>query len=829
MILAILAFAGLLAGGAGLWWANETGLPDNWRTRIEEALAAQGLHTEIESVRYFPLRGIEAREVTVYSGPERERRLAHAQTIFIKVDRTKLARGIVRVEYIELSGGGLSLPVDPDDPNSKTLRIAQAGGRLLMPGGRRLELRGARGQVGGIRLEMDAMLLGYRPRMVQMPETEEARLYRRRLLAKVVEILEPWHFGGGSSPVVRLRVEGDLDDPRTMRADLAVEGRDLDHGNFRVSRLAAEGELRGRMLVLESLELEDEGGSLHGRLEFDMADREGRFEARSNLDIARLLREADQGRLLSSLSFRARPRLSARGTFHWPENESPVFQVTGRLAADDPRFGTHAAHSISTDFSWNGPRLFLDNLEIVHRDGALTGRILAEPDQIRYQVSTNLPPDLFESFFEGEPLEQVLRDFGTRNGSRHETRLKGWFARDGSGLWGTQGEAEIERMSYRGVPVHSARTRMTLGPDALDFHDGEVDFDYSAYSLRKAHGGPVSGKGTVGRVKYDSGRKSIVVEKVRGDFWPAPVVRTFNTEVADHLERYGFHHPPRLTADGEIGLFAERALTDLKVTAATDSGMDYEFAGKRLDLRGLDTRVRVLAAKTEVRDLSFGVFDGAVRGFFDILHGEGSRLRGELDWTRLSLPDLSDAYGFEHRAKGRVTGRIEFDHRGDSAAGLDGRGLIALEDGELFSVPIFGPLSPVLSAVLANRKAGFQEAKDAFCTFRVENGVLTSDDFITTTPSLVFTGNGRADLREMTLDMTIRMNARGLFGVITLPLRPFYGLFQFRGTGSLGDPKWDNVMFTSPPERENERLMEIPKARPVDPGNAPPPRARPVR
>lgn len=829
MMLAILAFALLVAGGGGLWWANESGLPEQWRAKIEEALSTQGLHMEIESVRYFPFRGIEAREVTVFSGPERDRRLAHAQTIFIKADRTKLARGKVRIESLELSGGGLSLPVDPDDPDSKTLRIANAGGRLLMPGGRRLELRGARGQVGGIRLEMDAMLLGYRPRMVQMPETEEARLYRRRLLSKVVELLEPWHFPGENAPIVRARVEGDLDDPRTLRADVALEGKDLDHGTLRINRLSAKGELRGRMLVLESFDVEDEGGALQGRLEFDMADREGRFEARSNLDIARLLREVDQGRLLASLSFRARPRLEARGTFHWPENGPPDFRLTGHLEADDPRFGKHAARKIETDFSWDGPRLFLDNLRITHRDGAMNGRILAEPDQLRYQISTNLPPDLFESFFEGDPLEDVLRDFDTREGSRHEARIKGWFARDGSGLWGAQGEAEIARMSYRGVPVHSARTKMTLGPDALDFHDGDVDFDYTGYALRKAHGGPVSGKGTVGRVKYDANRRSIIVENVRGDFWPGPVVRTFHSEIADHLEHYGFHRPPRLAADGEIGLFSEKALTDLRITAKTDAGMDYEFAGKRLVPEGLDAKVRVLAAKTEVRDLAFGIFDGSVRGAFDIHHGEKTRLRGELDWTRLSLPELSETYGFEHRAKGRVTGRIEFDHRGGNAAGLNGEGLIALEEGELFSVPIFGPLSPVLSAVLSNRKAGFQEAKEAFCTFRIRNGVLTSDDFITTTPSLVFTGNGMADLDAMTLDMTIRMNARGLLGVITLPLRPFYGLFQFRGTGSLMDPDWKNVMFTSPPERENERLREVPKARLVEPDDPPPPRARLVR
>ena len=73
--------------------------------------------------------------------------------------------------------------------------------------------------------------------------------------------------------------------------------------------------------------------------------------------------------------------------------------------------------------------------------------------------------------------------------------------------------------------------------------------------------------------------------------------------------------------------------------------------------------------------------------------------------------------------------------------------------------------------------------------------------------------------------MTIRMNARGLFGFITLPLRPIYeGLFQFRGSGPIDKPEWRTVSFTSPPDDQKARLLEPPKARPV----GAPPRARVV-
>jgi hypothetical protein len=80
----------------------------------------------------------------------------------------------------------------------------------------------------------------------------------------------------------------------------------------------------------------------------------------------------------------------------------------------------------------------------------------------------------------------------------------------------------------------------------------------------------------------------------------------------------------------------------------------------------------------------------------------------------------------------------------------------------------------------------------------------------------VLTGDGTLNLSDRQLDFIMRMNARGLLGLITLPLRPFYGLFQFRGTGPLADPTWDNVRFTRPADgAANPIFRDPPKARVV--------------
>ncbi|MEK6193143.1 MAG: AsmA-like C-terminal region-containing protein, partial [Deltaproteobacteria bacterium] len=166
--------------------------------------------------------------------------------------------------------------------------------------------------------------------------------------------------------------------------------------------------------------------------------------------------------------------------------------------------------------------------------------------------------------------------------------------------------------------------------------------------------------------------------------------------------------------------------------------------------------------------------------------------------------------------RGLLTGRIDFNGENNNMRKFNGKGSLALEKGNLFSVPLLGPISPLVGTVLGKRNPTEEKAKDASCAYVIKGGIMYSNDFLATTRSLKFTGDGNIDLQKKEIDILVRMNARGLFGFFSLPLRPFMGLFQFKGTGSITDPKWQTTIFTTPARGKKDPIFrKPPKARVV--------------
>jgi hypothetical protein len=123
---------------------------------------------------------------------------------------------------------------------------------------------------------------------------------------------------------------------------------------------------------------------------------------------------------------------------------------------------------------------------------------------------------------------------------------------------------------------------------------------------------------------------------------------------------------------------------------------------------------------------------------------------------------------------------------------LKGSGALTILNGDLYSIPIVGVLAPMLGTILPKQIAGYNIAKEADCTFEVADGNLVTKNFEALTSTFKILLDGRIDFLRDVLDMDAQVRVRGLPGIVFLP---FSELLEYKGTGSVSEPRWEAKLF----------------------------------
>ena len=88
---------------------------------------------------------------------------------------------------------------------------------------------------------------------------------------------------------------------------------------------------------------------------------------------------------------------------------------------------------------------------------------------------------------------------------------------------------------------------------------------------------------------------------------------------------------------------------------------------------------------------------------------------------------MADLYFKYETARGHLSGTYDWTGLGSDARSMRGKGSAQVTDGDIFAIPIFGPLSGILSAIIPG--VGYSLAHKANASFTVKEGVIHTDDF----------------------------------------------------------------------------------------------------
>ena len=807
----VLAVAGIICG---LLWLNQRGFSGEWSEQISAELSAQGIHADFEEVRFSPLRGLIVTNSIIYTDESRQTVYARIPSLKIDVDRAKALRGELLFRKCQLRDAEFIIPLVKDEENPVKLTLKHLTGELSVDRQGRLLLKDANGVLGGMNFTLNAELTNFEPTGLGKKAESNSDASRKDFLDRLLAELAFWDFPEDRAPDIDIDITGDLLSTTTLKTTFTLKAAELTRHDYTMKEITLEGQFFGHRATLDRFEFSEGAGRFISQADYDVLRKEGHYNIESSIHLSRMLNACFQIDPLANIITARASIVEGEGDFRIASDDTFRVTATGSIELQRFSFLGTSYEGLDTDFSWQDGDLYLRHLHAAHEHGSLTGQVLIQGDVIRYQTESSLPINAFKPFIKpGGGIEKII----SRATFTPETTImmttNGTIQRSDLREWAASGKAHFENLSYRGVPLRSAQANYSINPLESSFSEVTIDFDYSDSPLRKLYGGPRNAIVKADRIAYDQSIQQTTLDNVRGTAWPGPVLRLFLPKTADHIEEdYRFRSPPSFTTNGPIGHFKNIGKTDVRTSISAGSTTNYTLLGKSLSLDRVRALVRYRHRLVDVTDLSFNTFQGSGGGDVSvrIRPGQSSQIKVGIRWTRLRLADIGKTYGFEKAKQGAVTGRIDFTSSSGDVRTMDGTGAIGLENGHLFFVPVLGPLSTIIGGVVGDKRASHEEARNASCTFAIRNGVVYTRDFLTTTPSTVFTGAGSIDLHRKAIDMVIRMNAKGLFGLLTLPLRPFNGLFQFRGQGPLANPTWNSAAFVAPPDGKNDPIFHGP-------------------
>ena len=751
-------FLAVLMGTA--WYVYDRGFTRKWRTTVMEEFRKRGVELYLRKLYLDPMRGLVAQGVKVLDTKDRRRALAEIDEMILQVNYANLLRGEAFLDALDLREATLSLPVDPENPQSPKIEISKLNARLFLPP-QQIYLAHAEAEIYGIHVSASGRLIN--PQAVR-PPAPPGKGEPNALVARVIEELKALKYEA-APPIVSLTFTGDLADPEKLFIELAVWGERIRRGDYLVRSLYLAACYRNGVIDLKKLTAADAAGSLDASGTYEPATREAALRLQSGLDVQGLARAFRLAPQLDEFVFYTPPALeiSAKATL----GEKPQFHLLGHAALQKFAFRSVVFESLDADLSWDGHRWSARDVRLVHRSGEVTADAMQIPGEFRARLHSTINPKPLQPLLSGQ-VAQVFSQFEFPDSPRLDVEVRG---RDLSidALTAT-GDLLLGAASYRGVGCVALATKLSYGSRTLGI---------GPFRLRRTEGE------STGSLFFDFKREEARLDNIKATVNPPEVALWIHPNLVKDVAPYRFKRAPNLVLDGTVHLKGGKS-TKLSVDVDAPGGMDYTFLRRNLSAPQIAGKLLFNSERMTIDGLSASLLGGRIKGDADI---SLARARpGHAVSLRLENVDFASLtrlyFGYED-SQGMLNARYDFTGRGEDARTMKGRGDLTVTDGNVFAIPFLGPFSGILNSIVPGM--GYNAAHKGSARFTVDSGIIETGDLLVEGKGFSMIGRGRLFFVDDRMDFDMRVNAKGLPGVLLFPVSK---LLEYTSDDKLSKPTW---------------------------------------
>jgi hypothetical protein len=749
------------------WYLAKRGFGKEWRDRVVEELHKRGVEASVRRLTLDPVRGLIAQDVRIYDFKNRENTLAVISEVALDINYAALLHHQPFLNALDVRGAELTIPNPADGTIAPKTQIKDLRAHIYFPP-EQIYVSQAEGFFCGVRISVTGQLIKRSDYKPSEEISDEDWRQRMLLVQRIADELRRFTFPG-EAPSLQVKFAGDLSQFETVHAEATLTAERSLRGAYDMKDLALAAEWTNQTLHINHCEWTDNLGNFSGRLDWSRETKAADFQGRSTLDAKRFLEAFGFGALLSDAAFTSSPLLELSGSVNLA-GKTPKISVIGRVAAENFNYKMVPLLKLTGDFSWDGERAMVRELRVRHESGELTGDLLDAPNDFRLNLESAVDPIVFSAFVSPE-FGRFLKEWEWRRSPAVRIALRGPSRLPET--WSGEGTIATQRTRFRGAWMNGAMAVVRLDKGALTLDNLHVTRD--------------EGTGS-GSFTYDFVKHEVRLKDVKSTLRPTDAILWVEPRYFKEVAPYKFRQSPNVVVNGVVHFRGPGDHLEIKVDAP--AGMDYVFLGKTLPIDRVSGRLLFTDGRLELSDIDGKLFNGGLRGVADIsLEKDDKRYSAKVALDGVDFPRLADLYFKYETAHGRLSGAYEWTGVGSEPRNMQGSGSAKVTDGDIFAIPIFGPLSGLISAVIPG--AGYSLARQAKATFTIKDGVIHTDDFKVSGKLFGMVGHGDVHFLEDKLDFDIRIDAGGA-GVL---LTPMYKLFEYKGEGSISKPNWHPKRF----------------------------------
>jgi hypothetical protein len=747
---------------AAIIYLREVGIGYELKERVAGALGGDGFRTEIGKLSVDPFKGLIAKNVEVWETTGDARNLARIERLVVSVNFTDLLAGRVTIDHVQLDETDVSIPIGTE-PDSPRLNVNGVSAELFILADQ-MRISSFEGRVQGVKVVLSGSLQNPRAFQLQHPAAQQDPQGRQELLGKIIETLSTVKYPG-APPELRLKINGDLADLATLQVSpISLRCGPIITPNWRVDSVEAEADYEKQVVNIRRLKVRASGGALNlsGRWKDSVLD----FELSSTLMPEPFYRLLAKDSPLKNLKFAAAPQLEATGRFI--HSASPIqYDVTGAMQIGRFSFRGMDFDAFSTDFASSNGKVFLRDARLLAAGGQISVNLLLAPEDFRVRLSNTIAPTAFAPLL-GKKEREALKLMDFRDAPYLQLDLRGPKP-DFAAVTGT-GFLRLGRTSMRGSSLDWGQSKIEIAESAITYRD---------FSLGR---GKAAGKGTF---VYDFGGQQILLQDVESTMPPVDVMMWIDPNIAEVIKPYRFRQPPKVHADGMIHMKDPRK-NDLHLAIQSDIGLDYDLLDRTLKFGRTLANVDITGTKVIANIKSAELMDGNVGVNATVSIDPADPTFGaDIDIRRVNFAQLTKLYFNYEDSLGVGSGNFKFTARMGQEQQMRGDGSLRVEDGHVFAIPILGPLSEIINKIIPG--AGFQTARLATADFTVGDERINTKNLKVEGAGFSLYGYGDIFFVKDKMDMSVRINARGIPGLVLFPVSK---LFEYVSTGSVSNPEW---------------------------------------